>query len=72
MLQTETFKLFPKMVACLRENATFLAEAKFASREVQMAVNFIFLANAWSLHAAINISGSNVSTTILTACIISP
>lgn len=55
--------LFPKMVPCLRENEKFLAEAKFVSREVQMAVNLGSLANTSSLHAAINISGSNDSTT---------
>lgn len=62
LLQTEM--LFPKMVPCLHENAKFLAEAKFASRELQMAVNLVSLVNTSSLHAAINISGSNDSTTI--------
>ena len=59
--QTETF---PKMVRRSRENGTFLAEAKFPSRELQMAVNLISLANASSVHAAINISGTNDSTTM--------
>ena len=41
---SQTEMLFPKMVLSLRENVTFLAEPKFASREVQMTVNFISLA----------------------------